>query len=146
MSNLKKLQGALAQISFKPQANRLMNEMANHKEQLEKMSNDITFLKDKYKKLKSLKDTEIGKLENMHFKKIVDLQKQRIQVKTVKQHKTLKEPEIKAEEEGGYKNKELLFQQQDKKFQQRAWRLNKQQLMLTAEIEAVKDKFVTLDR
>jgi hypothetical protein len=55
-----------------------MTDMANHKEQLEKMSIDIAFFKDKYKKLKTLKNTDIGKLENIHFKKIVDLQKQRI--------------------------------------------------------------------
>jgi hypothetical protein len=55
-----------------------MTGMANHEEQLEKMSEDIVFFKDKFKKLRSLKDKEIGKLESKHFKKIVDLQKERI--------------------------------------------------------------------
>ena len=55
-----------------------MTGMVNHEEQLEKMSEEVAFFKDKYKKLRSLKDKEIGKLENKHFKKIVDLQKEMI--------------------------------------------------------------------
>lgn len=55
-----------------------MNGMVNHEEQLEKMSEEIAFFKYKFKNLKNLKDKEIGKLANKHFKKIVDLQKERI--------------------------------------------------------------------